>query len=126
MDIELFNLCLLARQSWRILQQPNSSARILKAVYFRNTSILEAKLRSHPSQIWRSIIDGREVLVQGPIHRIGDGKTTNIWSDNWLPSDCMMRPIVALKTNPPQLVSLLIDKRRLGKMSCVDMFKWIA
>ena len=56
-DFEIFNLALLARQAWRILVFPESlSARILKAVYFPNYSILEANIGSHPSQIWRAII----------------------------------------------------------------------
>nr|XP_051221174.1 uncharacterized protein LOC127339353 [Lolium perenne] len=110
-DIELFNLSLLARQSWRILQEPNSlSARLLKAIYFPNSSILEAELGPHPSKIWRSILDGREVLAQGLIRRIGDGRTTKIWEHNWLPRDTNMRPIVSLKQNPPILVSHLIDE----------------
>ena len=34
-DMEIFNLALLARQAWRLLQEPNSlSAKIFKAVYF--------------------------------------------------------------------------------------------
>ena len=78
-DMEIFNLALLARQAWRLLTGELSlSARILKVVYFPEVSILEAELGSHPSQIWRSILDGRGVLVQGIVKRIGDGETTDI------------------------------------------------
>src|SRR4051812_50067022 len=62
-DLELFNLALLARQAWRILQEPETlSARILKASYFPDKSLLEAELGSRPSQIWRAILDGGDVL----------------------------------------------------------------
>jgi hypothetical protein len=78
-DLELFNQCLLATQSWRTLKVTSSlSARISEAVYFPSSSILEAELGSHPSQIWRSIFDGRDILAQGLIRRIGDGRSTNI------------------------------------------------
>ena len=51
-DIELFNLALLAHQCWCILQEPTTlSAKILKALYYPNSSILEAPLGSWPSQI---------------------------------------------------------------------------
>ena len=86
--LELFNLALLARQAWRILNDEESlSARILKAVYFPDRSLLEAELGSHPSQIWRAILDGKEVLLQGIIRRIGNGETTRIWDHNWIPGD---------------------------------------
>lgn len=89
-DLEIFNLSLLARQAWRLLTEESSlSGRILKAVYFPNCSLLEAELGSHPSQIWRAILDGRDILAQGIIRRIGDGETTNVWSQNWIPRDSL-------------------------------------
>jgi hypothetical protein len=85
-DIELFNLALLMRQAWRIIQVHESlSARLLKEVYFPNGEILTATLGPHPSQNWRSILEGRDALKIGLIRRIGDGKTTFAWTQNWLP-----------------------------------------
>ena len=60
-NIELFNLALLARQAWRILQEPVTlRARVLKAVYFPNADFLDAELSPSPSRVWRAIIDARE------------------------------------------------------------------
>ena len=87
-DIEMFNLALLARQAWRILQDLDTlSARVLKAVYFPNTLFLEAALGPSPSIVWRAIVDGRDVLQQGLIRRIGTGEETEVWSSNWIPRD---------------------------------------
>ena len=73
-DIELFNLAMLARQAWRILQNPEAlSARILKAIYFPQADFLEAELGSHPSQVWRAIFEGRNAMKQCLIRRIGIG-----------------------------------------------------
>ena len=109
-DFELFNLAMLAKQAWRLLQKPNSlSARLLKSIYYPNVDILQASLGGHPSQIWRSIIEGRDVLKQGLIRRVGNGATTNIWTDNWLPRKEMLQPYGCIAANPPQLVSELID-----------------
>jgi hypothetical protein len=109
-DIELFNLAMLAKQAWRILQNPDTlSSRVLKAVYFPETNFLEATLGSSPSQIWRAIVEGRDVMAQGLIRRIGTGETTNAWNHNWLPRDFMLRPLACLKDDPPMLVSSFID-----------------
>ena len=67
-DMEIFNLALLARQAWRVLTEPESlSARILKAAYFPETTLLDAELGGRPSQIWRGILDGRDMLRLGII-----------------------------------------------------------
>jgi len=49
-DLRCFNLALLAKQWWRLINDPSSLAgRILKAKYFSRDSFLEAKLGNHPS-----------------------------------------------------------------------------
>jgi hypothetical protein len=104
-DIELFNLALLARQAWRILQVPDAlSARVLKAVYFPDGDILSAEVGNHPSQVWRSILEGRDALKIGLIKRIGDERSTSTWNTNWLPRDTRLRHVAPQKEDPPLLV----------------------
>jgi hypothetical protein len=109
-DIELFNLALLAKQAWRILEDESSiSAQILEAVYFLECDFLEAELGSARSRIWRAILDGREVLERRLIRRIGTGETTNIWDMNWIPREGRLRPVRRVLPGVPMLVSELID-----------------
>ena len=110
-DFELFNLALLTRQAWRVLVEDESlSAQILKAAYYPNCSLLDATLGPHPSHIWRAILDGRDVLAQGVIRRIGDGETTSVWDHNWIPRPSFKRPITSLVPAPPKRVAELIDE----------------
>ena len=60
-DFELFNMAMLARHAWRLLQSPESlCARLLKSIYYPNGTILRATLGGHPSQVWRELIKGRD------------------------------------------------------------------
>ena len=94
----------------RILQTLESlCARLLKAIYFPNSSILTAEVGTHPSQLWRSISEGRDVLCQGLIRRIGNGPYTRVWSDQWIQRDEFLRPYACLSSHPPMLVSELVD-----------------
>ena len=125
-DIELFNLALLARQGWRIMQNPTTlSARMLKAVYFPNNDFLDADLRPHPSKVWRAIMEGKAVLAQGLIRRIGTGEDTNPWNDNWLPRDGALRPYACRENapDPPQQVSqLIIQPTRVWDVAKLNTF----
>jgi hypothetical protein len=120
-DIELFNLRV---QRYRTVQfgststsgledstqEPESlSARVLKSVYFPYDSFLDATVGSSPSRVWRAIMDGKDVLTQGIIRRIGSGATTNIWNRNWLPRKGIMKPLCCTSDHPPARVSELID-----------------
>jgi hypothetical protein len=86
-DIELFNLALLAKQGWRLLQQPDSLvAKVFKEKYFPNCSFLDSNLGSQPSYAWRSIYNAKPLLFEGLVWRVGDGSSIKIWTDRWLPT----------------------------------------
>jgi hypothetical protein len=109
-DIERFNLALLAKQAWRILEDASSLiARILEAVYFPERDFLEAALGSATSRIWSAILDGREVLERGLTRRIGMGETTNIWDMNWIPREGRLCPVRRVLPGAPMLASELIN-----------------
>jgi hypothetical protein len=85
-DIKVFNMALLAKQGWRLLQQPNSLVfRVLKAKYFPSCDFMDADVGRKPSYAWRSIALAREVLRLGLCWHVGDGRQIRIWRDPWLP-----------------------------------------
>lgn len=91
-DISTFNQSLLAKQAWRILNNPSSLvARVLKSKYWKNGDFMNCGLGTRPSFAWRSIIHGRELLAKGMVMKIGDGMATKVWSDNWI-IDPLPRP----------------------------------
>jgi hypothetical protein len=93
-NLHTFNLAMLAKQGWRMLNNPESlCARVLKAKYFPNTDILGAKPREGISYTWRSILKGIEVVRSGVIKRVGDGTSISVWSDPWLPRNWSRTPI---------------------------------
>ena len=93
-DIALFNKALLAKQAWRLLQNPSSLVcRMLKAKYFPHTPFLEATVPNNASYLWRSICDSKVVLKAGLRWRVGNGELIKIWKDKWLPCPTTYRVI---------------------------------
>jgi hypothetical protein len=81
-DLVLFNKAMLAKQGWRILQNPSSlMTTIIKAKYFPHGDFLNASLGNKPSFAWRSIWHAKELLSQGLLWRVGDGQSIKIWGD---------------------------------------------
>jgi hypothetical protein len=92
-DLHLFNLAMLARQGWRILQNPDSlCAQLLNAKYGTNDSLLQAKEGPGISYSWRSIVRGLQALQKGLIWRVGDGSQIKIWEDPWIANGISRRP----------------------------------
>ncbi|KAI8548092.1 hypothetical protein RHMOL_Rhmol07G0245500 [Rhododendron molle] len=81
------NEALLARQGWRLIQNPQSYwARIIKGLYFPNCSFLEAKRGSRVSWAWLSLLQGREILYKGLRWQVQNGESIRFWEDRWVPS----------------------------------------
>jgi hypothetical protein len=81
-------------------------ARVLKGRYYHDGDFLSSTWKRHASHTWRAILAGRDVLSRGLIRRIGNGESTNIWRDRWLPNHFGGRP---LTTAHGQSVSQVAD-----------------
>lgn len=109
-DIHVFNMAMLAKQGWRLLQNPESlCARVLRAKYFPQGDISQSKTTANMSYTWRSICRGLGVLKNGMIWRVGNGSHINIWSDPWLPRGQTRKPIIPKGSNIITKVEELID-----------------
>ncbi|XP_073363071.1 uncharacterized protein [Aegilops tauschii subsp. strangulata] len=104
-NFEAFNQALLAKQAWRLMQEPDSLvarllqepdslvARLLRARYYKDSSIMQATCPSNGSYTFRSILFGRDLLKEGLVWRVGDGADILIHHDNWIPRKGSMRPL---------------------------------
>ncbi|KAK9929717.1 hypothetical protein M0R45_026804 [Rubus argutus] len=92
-SIAPFNLSLLAKQGWQLINQPESlAAQVFKARYHPNSSFLEANPLPDMSYAWRSILAGRQILSKGIRFQIGNGKNVSLWNDPWLPLPHNFKP----------------------------------
>ena len=93
-DIKQFNMVMLGKQGWRLMTSSNSlCARVIKGKYNPNGDFLMAKKKRNSSHTWRALLTGRRTLQCGLICRIGDGESTNIWQDCWIPRAFSGKPI---------------------------------
>uniref|UniRef100_A0A803QMZ3 Reverse transcriptase domain-containing protein n=1 Tax=Cannabis sativa TaxID=3483 RepID=A0A803QMZ3_CANSA len=107
-----FNKALLAKQAWRIFEMPNSLlSRLLKHRYFSNNNFLEARLGHSPSLTWQGIHWGRELLVEGLRHKIGNGFNVLVGFDKWIPGHNDFKPINYTGLATLTIANLITDKR---------------
>ncbi|XP_024013218.1 uncharacterized protein LOC112087542 [Eutrema salsugineum] len=86
-DLQDFNLALLAKQLWRLIQYPSSLlARVLRGRYYRQSDPLEDRRVYSPSYGWRSILAAKPYLMMGLRKTIGLGLNTRVWSEPWIPN----------------------------------------
>ena len=85
--IHEFNVALLTKQLWRLVQFPDSLvARVLRGKYYRLSWPLRTGAVDTPSYIWTSIIVARKLLLLGIRNKVHSEYEINVWQDPWIPS----------------------------------------
>lgn len=108
-DLSLFNQALLAKQSWRIMRDPESLlSKVLKGRYCRNGDFLNAPEGSNSSLVWKSIVWGRDLFKEGFRWRVGNGRHIYIDHDPWIPRQGSRTPVVVLAAMKGRRVCELI------------------
>ena len=111
-EIKKFNDALLAKQVWRMINNPDSLChRVFKARFFPNYSILEARDSNVGSYAWKSILSARDVIRRGMVWRVGTRERVRIKEDRWLPEKAnglVISPLTQVATETK--VSSLIDQ----------------
>ena len=92
-DIYAFNLAMLAKQAWRLIQgTPSLFFRVYKARYFPNCSFMEAELGNNPLFVWRSLLETRNLIQAATMQEVGNGRSIKIDDHRWLPHPPQFRP----------------------------------
>ncbi|KAG8483281.1 hypothetical protein CXB51_022345 [Gossypium anomalum] len=87
-DLAKFNIVLLAKQGWRLMENPSSLlTHLLRAKYYSGSNFMVASLRANPSFVWKSIWCAKGLLGSSLKWRIGSGTSVSIWQDYWLPGN---------------------------------------
>uniref|UniRef100_A0A803Q6Z2 Reverse transcriptase domain-containing protein n=1 Tax=Cannabis sativa TaxID=3483 RepID=A0A803Q6Z2_CANSA len=118
-----FNQALLAKQAWRILEDPSSLiARVLKSRYFATGVFLEATAGAQPSLTWKSIVWGKELLLKGLRWRIGSGADVNCVSQPWIPGPSNFKPLLFLSPDRDVKVADFITHSRQWDVPKLQQF----
>ena len=110
-DLRDFNLAMLAKQGWRMLQDHDSLlSKCFKARYFPRSTFLEAKVSPGCFYVWRSLVAALPILKAGYYGRVGNGSSISVMGDKWIPNyptNKVLHPIHKLAN--AMTISELID-----------------
>ena len=82
------NQAMLAKQYWKLIQNPNSLlARTLKSKFYPNCSLQEITTKPHHPWFWRSILNAGNVLLKDGKWLIGRGQNISLTDQYWFKSN---------------------------------------
>ena len=110
-DLRAFNLAMLAKQGWRMVQGNDSLLyKCFKARYFPRSNFLEAKESPNCLFVWRSLMAAMPILQSSHCWKVGNGISINALKDKWLPNFPTNKVLNLIQDNWDELmVSELIN-----------------
>jgi len=98
-SLKTWNKAATMKHIWRLFEEKQSIwATWIHTIHIRNRSFWHIKLPSSPSWSWRKILQSREWCKGWFIPCIGDGRSTSLWFDYWLPGGTRLIDTFSLRT----------------------------
>ena len=57
--------------------------------YLHHHEFFHSKIKQGDSIVWRSLVKCKELIRQGMVWNVGDGKSISFWFDNWIDKKCL-------------------------------------
>lgn len=84
-DLHAMNIALISKQVWRLHHNPETLwAKVLKGIYFPNSTIWDAKKGNKASWSWVSILKSRDFINRHKAWHIKDGRKVKVCGDIWI------------------------------------------
>ncbi|XP_062114825.1 uncharacterized mitochondrial protein AtMg00310-like [Humulus lupulus] len=81
------NEAFMAKRAWEILVGKKGIWHdLVRAKYLKGENILGYVTKPNDSRLWKGIMRSVNLLQKGLRRRIGNGNSTSIWFDSWLPT----------------------------------------
>ncbi|KAJ9535399.1 hypothetical protein OSB04_un001489 [Centaurea solstitialis] len=86
-SLKLWNKILLSKQIWKIIDNGDSLwVKWLHTYRLKDRNFWDVGEVHDASWFWRKMVRIRDAFRFQLVHKIGDGKSTSLWFDNWHPS----------------------------------------
>uniref|UniRef100_A0A803NSM4 Reverse transcriptase domain-containing protein n=1 Tax=Cannabis sativa TaxID=3483 RepID=A0A803NSM4_CANSA len=83
---------------------------IVTEKYLKGSNLFDVEMKGSESTLWKAILRSRTLLKEGMCREIGDGRTTSIWFDAWVPNgDHLPQPLLDA-TQGANLVNYFINE----------------